>query len=222
MSARMLVIMLVIMLLLTWIAEGCVVVAPSPSPQLTATPTIPPKQPEPSRPRIAGRFLGLPDNVVVTFYVRTPTGRRVVWGTRPDGGLWEAIVAVGEGEDSAALEVGQPFEAEGEPPGEMEPPSRLAPLEVPGERMARPRHRHVLAPPPLDGVPDLKEPGLDEGRRGLVAGGPLTQYVVGFTGEGEKSPILKHFWTDRNSCYLSCFTVSSGWVYQVYKQSRYH
>lgn len=94
MSARV----LVIMLLLTWIAVGCVVVTPSPSPQPTATPTIPPKQPEPSRPRIAGRFLGLPDNVLVTFYVRTPTGRKAVWGTRPDGGLWEAIVAVGEGD----------------------------------------------------------------------------------------------------------------------------
>lgn len=94
MSARV----LVIMLLLTWIAVGCVVVTPSPSPQPTATPIIPPKQPEPARPRIGGRFLGLPDNVLVTFYVRTPTGRKVVWGTRPNGGLWEAIVAVSEGD----------------------------------------------------------------------------------------------------------------------------
>jgi len=93
MSARM----LVMVILLTWIVVGCVVATPSPSPQLTATPIISPKQPEPSRPRIGGRFLGLSDNVLVTFYVRTLTGRKVVWGTRPDGGLWEAVVAVDEG-----------------------------------------------------------------------------------------------------------------------------
>ncbi len=87
----------VVMILLTWITARCVAVPASPSPQPIATLMIPPKQPEPSRPRIAGQFSGLPDNVLVTFYVRTLTGREAVWGTWPSGGFWEATVAVSEG-----------------------------------------------------------------------------------------------------------------------------
>lgn len=87
---------LVITILLTWIAVGCVVVTPSPQPTITSV--IPTKQPEPSRPLIGGRFLSLPDNVLVAFYVRTPAGQELVWGTRPNSGPWEAVVAVGEGD----------------------------------------------------------------------------------------------------------------------------
>jgi len=89
----------VLMTLLLWISVGCAEVPPSPPPQPTATPMSYPKQPEPSRPLISGQFLGLPNDRLVTFYVRTPEGWEALWGTTPQGGYWEAVVTTASGAD---------------------------------------------------------------------------------------------------------------------------
>jgi len=71
------------------IMGSCVAIA---RPFFTATPEIPTKQPEPSSPRIAGRFSGLPFDGLVTIRIRAPDGRTAVWGTRRGNTFWESVV----------------------------------------------------------------------------------------------------------------------------------
>lgn len=61
--------------------------------------SAPPKQPEPQRPLIAGEFSGLPDDTLVTIYVRTPSGQEAVWGTQRGSGSWETVVTDASGRD---------------------------------------------------------------------------------------------------------------------------
>ncbi len=90
---------LALMVLLTWIITGCASSHPLLSPEPTATPIIPSKQPEPSRPRVKGEISGVPDGTLVTIHVRTLGG----WETRtvkgPFPGLWESVVTEASGID---------------------------------------------------------------------------------------------------------------------------
>ncbi len=90
---------LAMMVLLAWIVIGCATPPPLLSPEPTATPIIPPKQPEPSRPRVKGEISGVPDGTLVTIHVRTPEGweTRTVKGSFP--GLWESVVTEASGID---------------------------------------------------------------------------------------------------------------------------
>jgi len=90
---------LVMMILLAWIVIGCTTVPPLLPPEPTATAIIPPKQPEPSRPRVGGEISGVPDGTLVTVHVRTPGGweARTVKGPFP--GLWESVVTEASGLD---------------------------------------------------------------------------------------------------------------------------
>lgn len=65
----------------------------------TLTPESPSKQPEPSYPRIAGQFSGLPTEALVTINIQTLAGRRAVWGTRQGNGFWESVVTEASGTD---------------------------------------------------------------------------------------------------------------------------
>ncbi|BCX03850.1 MAG: hypothetical protein KatS3mg053_1788 [Candidatus Roseilinea sp.] len=90
---------IVIMILLPWMVTGCTTVPPSLSPEPTVTAIIPPKQPEPSRPRVGGEVSGVPDGTLVTIHIRTLEG----WETRtvkgPFPGRWESIVTIASGTD---------------------------------------------------------------------------------------------------------------------------
>ncbi len=65
----------------------------------TLTPEVPSKQPEPSLPRIAGQFSGLPADTLVTISVRTPQGWTSVQGTRRGSTSWESVVTDASGVD---------------------------------------------------------------------------------------------------------------------------
>lgn len=90
---------IVIMILLPWIVTGCTTVPPSLSPEPTVTAIIPPKQPEPSRPRVGGEVSGVPDGTLVTIHIRTPEDweARTVKGPFP--GRWESVVTIASGTD---------------------------------------------------------------------------------------------------------------------------
>ncbi len=85
----------VTMILLVWVVTGCTVLKPEP----TTTPTIPPKQPEPARPRVEGEISGVPEGTLVTVHIRTPNGweARTIKGPFP--GLWESVVTEASGTD---------------------------------------------------------------------------------------------------------------------------
>jgi len=57
------------------IVGSCTVVSP---PGPTATPEIPPKQPEPSRPLVGGEISGLPDGTIVTIHICTPKAEKPI------------------------------------------------------------------------------------------------------------------------------------------------
>ncbi len=82
--------------ILSLVFDSCAVI---PRPIPTATPEILSKQPEPSRPRIAGQFSGLPANALVTITIRTPLGRKAVSGTRRGNTFWESVVTEASGVD---------------------------------------------------------------------------------------------------------------------------
>ena len=71
---------------------GCTVIS-------TATPTIPPKQPEPHRPLVWGEVSGVPDDLLVTIYIHTPSGREAGYVTRQGSGPWGAVVTEASGTD---------------------------------------------------------------------------------------------------------------------------
>lgn len=73
--------------LLAVILISCVAV-----PTATTTATIPPKQPEPGRPRVEGQITGITDNALVTIHIYTPSGQETGYVTQPGNGPWEAIV----------------------------------------------------------------------------------------------------------------------------------
>jgi len=79
---------LLMITLLGMIAVSCAVV---PTPSSTATPPIPPKQPEPGRPLVKGQLSGLPNDMLATIYIRLPSGQVVLWGERGNG-AWEFVV----------------------------------------------------------------------------------------------------------------------------------
>lgn len=68
-------------------------------PEPTATTVIPPKQPEPSRPRVEGEISGVPYGTLVTVHIRTPEGweAHTVEGLFP--GHWETVVTIASGTD---------------------------------------------------------------------------------------------------------------------------
>jgi len=68
-------------------------------PEPTATSEIPPKQPEPSRPRVGGEISGVPDGTLVTIHIRTPKGREAYTVEGPSPGPWEAVVTEASGLD---------------------------------------------------------------------------------------------------------------------------
>ena len=90
---------IVIMVLLSWVVIGCTTAFPSLPPEPTTTVVIPPKQPEPSRPRVGGEISGVPDGTLVTIHIRTPKGwdARTVKGPFP--GRWESVVTIASGTD---------------------------------------------------------------------------------------------------------------------------
>jgi len=99
------------MLIMALLLGSCTVV-PQPTPTVTAS--IPPKQPEPARPRIAGQFSGLESDELVTLSIQTPSGQRAVSGTRRGNTSWESVVTAASGVDyivTAAVEgyVSQPI-----------------------------------------------------------------------------------------------------------------
>jgi hypothetical protein len=84
------------MVTLVLIVVSCTAV---PLPGLTVTPEIPPKQPEPSRPRVRGEISGLLDGTTVTIHIRTPKGREAYTVRGPSPGPWEAVVTEASGLD---------------------------------------------------------------------------------------------------------------------------
>lgn len=85
----------VTMTLLFWVVTGCTVLTPEP----TTTPTIPPKQPEPARPRVGGEISGVPEGALTTVHIRTSNGweARTIKGPFP--GFWESVVTEASGTD---------------------------------------------------------------------------------------------------------------------------
>ena len=90
---------LVMMILLAWIVIGCTTPLSSLPPEPTLTPTILPKQPEPSRPLVKGKISGLPDSTLVTIHIRTPKRREAHTIGGPSTGSWEAVVTEASGLD---------------------------------------------------------------------------------------------------------------------------
>ncbi len=90
---------LVIMILLAWIVIGCTTPPSLLPPEPTATPIIPPKQPEPSRPRVGGEISGISDGTLVTVHIRTPEGWEAHTIKGPFPGLWESVVTEASGTD---------------------------------------------------------------------------------------------------------------------------
>jgi hypothetical protein len=84
--------------LLVIIVAGCINF-PTDALNPVATPTIPPKQPEPRSPLIGGNISGLPDDALVTIHVQTSEGWEALWGTRQGNGTWEAVVTNTSGVD---------------------------------------------------------------------------------------------------------------------------
>jgi len=87
---------------LFWIVALLLIVASCtavPLPEPTATAVIPPKQPEPSRPRVGGEVSGVPDGTLVTIHIRTPEGWEARTGKGPSPGPWEAVVTEASGLD---------------------------------------------------------------------------------------------------------------------------
>lgn len=78
------------------IVVSCTAVPP---PEPTATAVIPPKQPEPSRPRVGGEVSGVTDGTLVTIHIRTPEGWEARTGKGPFPGPWEAVVTEASGFD---------------------------------------------------------------------------------------------------------------------------
>jgi hypothetical protein len=69
------------------VAAGCAI-----SSTVTPTPTIPPKQPEPGRPRVEGQISGISDNALVKIHIHTSSGQEIGYVTQQGNGPWEAIV----------------------------------------------------------------------------------------------------------------------------------
>ena len=90
---------LVILLLLAWIIAGCAAPSPLLTPEPTATPMVPPKQPEPSRPRVGGEISGVPDGTLVTVHIRTPGGWQARTIKGPFPGYWESVITEASGMD---------------------------------------------------------------------------------------------------------------------------
>jgi hypothetical protein len=75
----------------------------------TSTPTQPfRKQPEPQRPLVSGEISGVSEDTLVTFHVRTPTGREALTGTMMGNGIWQAVVT-----DASGVDYSVTAEAEG-------------------------------------------------------------------------------------------------------------
>jgi hypothetical protein len=77
-------------------------------PTATPTPTIPPKQPEPGRPRVEGQISGISANTLVTVHIHTSSGQETGYVTQQGNGPWEAIVR-----DVAGLDYIMTAEAKG-------------------------------------------------------------------------------------------------------------
>lgn len=88
---------LLMIILLSCVFVGCTTSLLPPEP--TATLTILPKQPEPTRPRVGGEILDVPSNTVVTVHVRTPGGWEAHTVKGPFPGSWESVVTKASGVD---------------------------------------------------------------------------------------------------------------------------
>jgi hypothetical protein len=95
---------LVMLLLLAWIMTGCTAPSPLFTPEPTATPMVPPKQPEPSRPRVGGEISGVPDGTLVTIHIRTPGGWQARTIKGPFPGHWESVITEASGTDYITAE----------------------------------------------------------------------------------------------------------------------
>ena len=84
---------LLMIMLLGMITVSCTVI---PAPISTATPSIPTRQPIPGQPLVKGQLSGLPNNILATIYVRSPSGQVVLWGERGNG-AWEFVVTEADG-----------------------------------------------------------------------------------------------------------------------------
>ncbi len=74
-------------------------VTPTPAPTSKPVPTFPSKQPEPQRPLIGGKVLGLSDDTLLTIHVNTPEGREALYHTQRGNGHWEIVVTNASGVD---------------------------------------------------------------------------------------------------------------------------
>lgn len=86
----------IVIVLLTIVITGCGTM-PTTTPNPTAT--IPPKQPEPNRPRILGEISGILNDTLITIHVQTLKGWEARSITRQGNGVWESIVTDASGID---------------------------------------------------------------------------------------------------------------------------
>lgn len=81
--------LVITILFITLVGAGCTKVRVKTP---TIMPTIFQKQPVSQRPLIQGQFSGLPENPLITIYIRTTHGQETQWGTRLGNGPWESVI----------------------------------------------------------------------------------------------------------------------------------